>query len=63
MRKLGLIAMLGMLVGVSACKSVSEIENPEGNILKEETVIRVVYEADHQTKTVLRLVRRSQCLL
>ena len=54
MKRLGLIAMLGMLVGVSACKSVSEIENPEGNILKEETVIRVVYEADHQTKTVLQ---------
>ena len=63
MKKLGLIAMLGMLVGVSACKSFTEIENPEGNILKEETVIKVVYETDHQTKTVLRLVRRSQCLL
>ena len=54
MKRLGLIAMLGMLVGVSACKSISEIENPEGNILKEETVIKVVYEADHQTKTVLQ---------
>ena len=54
MKRLGLIAMLGMLVGISACQSVSEIEDPEGNILKEETVIKVVYEADHQTKTVLQ---------
>ena len=54
MKRLGLIAMLGMLVGISACQSVSEIEDPEGNIQKEETVIKVVYEADHQTKTVLQ---------
>ena len=54
MRKLGLIAILGMLAGVSGCKSVTEIDVPEDNVLKEEVIIKATHELDPRTKTVLK---------
>jgi hypothetical protein len=54
MKRLGLIAILGMLAGVSGCKSVTEIDVPEDNVLKEEVIIKATHELDPRTKTVLK---------
>lgn len=53
MKKLGLLAMLGIL-GISACTGVSEIETEEETIVKKEVTITATHEFDYQTKTVLQ---------
>ena len=54
MKKYYLIALLGVLVSAFACTEVSEMENPEEQIAREEIVISASQESRSQTKTILQ---------
>lgn len=54
MKKLSLLGMLGILMSVSACTEISEIEDPQESIVKQEVVISASHEFDNHTKTVLK---------
>lgn len=54
MKKLGLFTMLGILIGISACTGLSEIENPEENLVRQEVTITAGHEFDGETRTVLQ---------
>lgn len=49
-----IISAIGLFALLTACTGISELENPEDNIVKKEVVIRAVHEYDGQTKTVLQ---------
>ena len=54
MKKLSLLGMLGILMSISACTEISEIEDPQESIVKQEVVISASHEFDNHTKTVLK---------
>lgn len=49
-----IISTIGILALLTACVDLSEIQNPEDNIVKKEVVIRAVHEYDGRTKTILQ---------
>ena len=54
MNKFSLMIMLGVLLGASACSSISEIEDQKESVVFEEVIITASQEYDSQTKTVLK---------
>ena len=54
MKRLSLIALLGMLAGFYACRSVTEVEVPDENIHDGKMVIEATHEFDSLTRTVLQ---------